>query len=242
MSFRFKLSALLCAIAFVSSVSLVAAETDLRSRIREETSGFKDVTLIARVLRADQDELRKIGKDFGKSYDCGSTTIQFKSPDKMKMTGKIGMARISVVINGDWKATHFIITKKENIKDAPHKRQTDFDIGIFTDSLWRDYIVLDTEKAAGGKEYLVTFVRDNSRGRKIYCWIDADTLKMLKVEKREENGDLKARYIYSGHKRFGGIWVPGRVDVYNRDGKLAGATAYEDIRVNIGIPDAEFKI
>ena len=220
-----------------------AANADLRSLTREKTSCLKDISLTARVVNANKDELRKISKDFPKSYEFKTSTISFKCPDKMKMEGKLGMVHGSITINGDWKITRFIVKQKENIKNEPHKRQSEFDIGIFTDSIWSDYIVKDTDlqKGSSGNVYRVTFVRSNSRERKIACWVDADTLKLQKVEKYNSDGSLKARYIYSCHSHINGIWVPGRVDVYNCDGKLAGATEYENIRVNAGIPDSEFK-
>jgi len=225
-----------------------AVHADARSDISQATRGFKDVTLTCKVLYADHAELKKIGKDFNKSYEFKSTTVRFKSPDKMKMEGKLGLIKAVVVINGDRKATiiptiHY--SKKENIRDEPHKRQTDIDIGIVTESLWRDYIMLDNaeERGPNGAVYKLTFVRENARDKKHVCWVDARTLKLLKVEKYEGDGSLKSRYIYSKHSLVDGlIWVPGRIDVYNQHGKLAGTTAYENIRVNTGIPDSVFRI
>jgi len=235
--------------AFVAAcLSCSAAHADVRSTISQATRGFKDVKLTCRVLYANQAELKKIGKDFPKSYEFKTTTVWYKSPDKMKMVGKLGMLKAAVVMNGDRKAT-FIpalrYSKKENIEEEPHKRQTDLDIGIVTDSIWRDYIVVDAADDHGSDDavYRITFVRDNARQKKHVCWVDAKTLKLLKLEKYESDGSLKSRYIYSKHSLINGlIWVPGRVDVYNQDAKLAGTTAYESISVNIGIPDSEFKI
>lgn len=224
------------------------AYADVRSQVTEATQGFKDITLNCKVLYADHAALKKIGKDFNKSYEFKSTTIQYKSPDKLKMEGKLGLLKARMVINGDRKATvipaiHY--SKKENIADEPHKRQSDLDIGIVTGSLWRDYIVLDTDSEKGSNDatYRITFIRENSREKKHVCWIDADTLKLLKLEKYESDGSLKSRYIFSKHSLVNGlIWVPCRIDVYNQIGKLAATTAYENIKLNTGIPDSEFKI
>ena len=176
------------------------AYADIRSQISEATQGFKDITLTCKVLCADHTELKKIGKDFNKSYEFKSTTVQYKSPDKMKMEGKLGMVKARIVINGDRKATvipaiHY--SKKEDISDEPHKRQTDLDIGIITGSLWRDYIVLDTdtENSSGSAAYRITFIRENSKEKKHICWVDTKTLKLLKLEKYESDGSLKSRYI-----------------------------------------------
>ena len=227
-----------------ASIASSSTGSDIRSRICQATHGFKDITLTAKVIYANQNELKKIGKDFPKSYEFKSTTVRFKAPDKMKMEGKLGMVKASIVINGDRKATvipsvHY--SKKENIAGEPHKRQTDLDIGIVTGSLWQDYIVLDSDTE--GSTYKITFARENSRDNKHICWIDSKTLKLLKVEKYDSGGNLKSRYIYSKHSLIDGlVWVPGRADVYNCEGKLAGSTGYENIKVNTGIPDSVFKI
>lgn len=223
-------------------LAVSASAADLRSRIRQETGDFRDITLTCKVLQADQKELKKIGKDFPKSYEFKSTLIRFKSPDKMKMEGKLGMVRIEIVINGNRKLTsippiHY--RKKEDISDKPHKRQTDLDVGMITESLWRDYIVSSIDD--DGPADRITFCRENSKTKKLVAWVDDKSLKLLKVEKYESDGRLISRYIYSGHSLINGVvWVPSKIQVYNCDGNLAGTTGYENIKVNTGIPDSVF--
>lgn len=226
----------------------LAAYADIKSEIAQATQGFKDVTLTCKVAYADHAALKKIGKDFNKTYEFKNTTVMYKSPDKLKMEGKLGMVKARMIINGDRKATiipAIRYSKKEDIGNKPHKRQSDLDIGIVTNSLWRDYIVLDTdtEKGSSCNVYKITFIRENSREKKHICWVDAETHKLLKLEKYDRDGNLKSRYIYSKHSLINGlIWVPGRIDVYNGSGKLAATTTYENIKINTGIPDSEFKI
>ena len=239
---------LVVAILVMAYPATPAAHADVRSQVSQATSGFKDITLTCKVLYADLAELKKIGKDFPKSYEFKSTTVLYKAPDKMKMEGKLGILTVAVVMNGDRKGIlipAIRYSKKESIKGKPHKRQTDLDIGILSDSLWRDYIVLGiaNEKGSGGALYKITFIRENAREKHHICWIDAKTFKLLKLEKHESDGSLKSKFIYSKHSLIGGlVWVPGRIDVYNQDGKLAGTTAYENVKLNTGIPDSEFKI
>lgn len=235
---------LLMTFSFVS----MSQGVDLRSIIAQATRGFRDITLTCRVTYANQAELRKIGKDFGKSYEFKTTTVYFKAPDKMKIEGKLGMVGAKIVMNGNRKATvipALRISKKEDVSDEPHKRQTDLDLGIVTDSLWRDYRVLSvsSEKVVSKQIYRVVFVRENAREKRHVAWIDGEYLKLLKLEKYESDGGLKARYLYSNHTLVGGVvWVPRRVDVYSPDGKLAGTSVYENISVNTNIPDSEFAL
>jgi len=226
----------------ILSLAVSASAADLRTRVKQATGDFKDITLTCKVVQANQKELKKIGKDFGKSYDFKSTLVRFKSPDKMKMEGKLGLVKVEIVINGDRKLTSIppiYYRKKEDIGGQPHKRQTDLDIGMITESLWRDYIVLsnDTEDSV----HKITFIRNNSREKKLVAWVDDKTLRLLKVEKYESDGRLISRYLYSGHSLVNGVaWVPSRIQVYNGEGKLAGVTAYENIRINTSIPDSVF--
>lgn len=229
----------------LASLPGAAAQADVRSRIREGTCCFKDVSLTSRVTRVDLRELRKIGSDFARGYEIKSTTIRYKSPDKMRADGAIGLLKMSMIISGDRKGFRFPIRGwvKRNIKDAPHQRQTDLDLGIITESLWRDYIVLDakTEDDSGKATFRITFAWSNSRNKKHVCWVDVGTLKLVKRQRFEKDGSVIATYIYSEHKRVGDIWVPRRIDVYSGGGKLAGTTVCESIRVNTGIPDSEFE-
>jgi len=73
--------------------------------------------------------------------------------------------------------------------------------------------------------------------------VDCDSFKLRKIEKYLEDGTLKSRTVYADHKRMGDcVWVPMVIHIYNANGKLAAATKYEDVKINTGIPDSEFKL
>ena len=38
-----------------------------------------------------------------------------------------------------------------------------------------------------------------------------------------------------------GIFVPTRVEIYNKEGKLGAAQGIEDIKVNLGVDDKQFE-
>ncbi len=246
MFFRSK-SLFYISICMLMVLPAIGVRADLRARIKEATSGFKDATVTCKVLSTNRNELQKIGKDFSKSYEFKNTTVWYKAPDKMKVEGNLGMVKVCMIMSDKYKCISvpsLHLSKREDISDDPHKRQTDFDMGIITESLWLDYIVTDTEiEKSGDKEIAkITFIRDNSREKKLVAWVDVDSLKLLKVDKYESNGALKSRLIFSGHVKYGSIWVPGRVDVYSPSGKLAASSGYEGIKVNTGLSDSMFKM
>jgi outer membrane lipoprotein-sorting protein len=223
------------------------ASEDIHQRVSDATSGFRDLSLTARVVHTNPAALHKIGKDFSKNYDIKSTRLLYKCPDKMRLDGKIGLLNVVVVTNGDKKAfmipsVHFRST--DNIKGQPHKRQSELDWGVLTGSLWNDYIVLsaESESVSSGDMYKIVFRRSNSVDKKLAVWADAKSLKLLKLEKYESDGSMKSKYIFSGHKEYNHIWVPSRIDVYNEDNTLAATSACENVAVNSGISDSRFNI
>ena len=241
-------AALCAAVMALSCISANAAGGELKARAAQAVQGLKDLKLTCKVTYCNMAELKKISGDFSKRYEFKTSTLMFKSPDKMKMEGKLGMVTMKMVINGDRKA--FIIPaigyhKKENIKGEPHKRQSDFDIGIFSDTLWSDYIVTDVErvKNGDGTEYRIVFRRANTKEKKQVCWVDAESLRLRKLENFESDGSLKTRFVYSDHKKLGnGVWLPMKIDIYNGEGKLAASTEYQDVSINTGISDSEFNL
>ncbi len=225
-----------------------AVQADLRDDVAHATRGFRDITVSCKVSYTNTAELKKIGKDFPKSFEFKNTTARYKVPHKMRVEGKLGLIKVALIMNGDYKSIQIPslrIKKKQNIKDKPHERQTDFDLGLITESFWQDYVIQDTAKEKGpeGTAYKVTFIRENGPDRKHICWIDGDTYKLLKLEKYGSDGSLECKYVFSKHTSAGGvIWVPGRVDVYNPEGKLGATTLYDNIKANSDLPDSLFKI
>jgi len=234
--------------AIVLSIGAWAsAVSSVKERISDSTSDFKDVVVHARVTYANAKALSEISKDMPRSYNVKSSTLSFKYPDKMRMEGRVSVIKAVMIINGDMKAIvipGIHVISKRSIKGQPHMRQTELDLGILTRSLWNDYIVrsAEAEDSANGSVYKIVFVRSNALRRNLVVWADEKSLKMLKLEKHDEDGSMKVRYVFSDHHRVNGIWVPGRIDVYNRQGKLGATSMYEDIRVNSGLPDSLFKI
>ena len=245
MLLRNKLVFCVFCLLIASSAAYPITPDELKSKVGQATRGFDDITLSAKVQYANKGELKKIGKDFLKSYEFKDTTVWFRYPDKMRIEGRLGMVTARLVMDA-LKKTLSIPSlryhKTEDVSHEPHKRQTDYDIGIISGSLWRDYMVQEVEVEKNSDPvYRITCVRENSRNKKIVSWVDAATFKLLKVEKFEKSGKLISRTIYSNHVLVNGLWVPKKVDVYSTDGKLAGTTAYENIKVNTNLPDSTFK-
>jgi len=217
---------------------------EVRSRIQQATAGFRDLRMDVEIAFADQKELAVIGKDYGRAYEFKRSQLVFKDPDKFKMTARAGLVNVTYIVTGDMKRVKAgLIKKTDDIGDEPHKKQNALDVGIVTGSLWQFFNVegVRTESLNGVPCYVLTLSLANSPQKKQYIWVDAKDLKLLRREKREADGSLRVRYVYSGHRRVNGIWVPGEQRVFNGHGRLGGTSVYSNIRINSGVSDSEFR-
>ncbi len=224
----------------LDTISHAQPTDDLRKQVQEATKGFIDLRMDVTVGFQDQKELQEIGKDYGMAYQFKESKVIFKSPDKYKAIAKAGLINVTYVVVGNKKTIKAgIIHKNEDISQKPHHRQTTLDVGIVDGTLWRDYTVEKAQRE--GQEYVVTLSLWNSPAKKQHVWIDSRSLQLIKRERYEADGSLIARYIYSDHRKYNGIWVPGALKVYSRDGDLAGSVVYTKIQINSGVKEDEFK-
>jgi len=217
---------------------------ELLTLVRKQTAAFKDLRLDVEITQQDQKELATISDDFGKAYEFKRAKLVFRSPDSLKVSAKAGIVNVSYIVSGNTKIVRAgFINKKTDISKSPHKKQIAIDAGILDETFFEHYTVQDCRKETldGRSVYKITAVRSNAPDKPDYTWVDAGDLRLLKREKREADGSLKARYVYTKHMLVGGIWVPGEMRVYGRNEKLAGTSVYTNARVNTGVEDKEFR-
>lgn len=221
-----------------------SAEAELKQKLQAATQGFKDLTLSVRITYQNQAELEKIGQDFGLAYKFSNSTLEFKSPDKFKMTARAGLMNVTYLVTGTIKRVKAgFINKTEDISGKPHKRQSALDVGLLDTTVWKLFKVESVTKTRDDDRpvYLMILSRSNAPAKKIRLYVDASQLRLMKRENFEADGSLIARYLYKKHRAFDGIPLPMEISVYSRDGKLAGTSEYTSVKMNSGIPDSVFK-
>ena len=234
-----RLSRLLLTTALVVSSRAGADKID---EIREAVKSFDDLSATAVVTYQNKDELRKIDKGFAQTYEFKEASLWFKYPDKLKMSGKVGLVRVEYIMNGDVQiirvpALH--VSKRETF-EKHEKRQTPLDVGVLSDAIWRDYDVsYEGEKQIDGNKTYVLFLEHKPTHGTQRLWIEVGTFKLLRREKYKY-GKIEKRFDYQDSKRIDGVWVPGKLEAYSPAGKLAGVTEYRNIKVNTRIPDSQF--
>ncbi len=232
-------------IIILASALWINAYADVLNDIKESGRAFKDFSATAVVMYADKNELKKLSKGAAQTYDFKEAKVLYKYPDKLKMTGKVGLVGVEFIKNGDLQIIRvpaLKISRKDDFDDEPQRRQTPLDIGVISDAMWRDYdISFEGEKTIDGVKQYVLHLKRKTVNRTQRIWIDAETMRLAKREKYDAQGRLKDRFIYKDSKKIDGIWVPQRIEAYTPNGKLAGITEYRNIRINTGISDSEFR-
>ena len=244
---KWAMLAALAACVAALSLPLRADELDdLRARIRQATASFKDMKATVVVVQSNRRELEKMGKAFAETYQFKKASVWFKSPDKLKMNGALGMMKVEFITADNMRLVRIPsirYKKSEDITDTPQIRVTSLDVGVVSEGIWETYKVklLRTEKNESGGTVYVLRLQAAKTGRSQIIWVDGATLKLLKRDKLHDDGTVIVRIVYFDHKQIDGVWIPTRGEVYNRDNKLAASTETRDIKINTGVDDKEFE-
>lgn len=211
---------------------------------------LSDLSFTARVVSAKQAELKKINEDFSMSYRFKYSNVWLKEPLMLRMETVVDDTKVFYIVNGTKRLVTVPRTglrQREDLSKAPGKRQTPLDFGILTPSLFRGFFTakyVRTETRGDLKGCLVfdmTYVPgldDTTRHR---VWVDAEKGVTPKREWYSQNGGyLVATMFYSDVKAIGGVFIPQKVTVNNAEGKFAGSTAYQGVKVNTGLESTLF--
>jgi outer membrane lipoprotein-sorting protein len=205
-----------------------------------------DATFTTRVLHADQRELAKINSDFGESYRFDSTTIRLKEPFKLRIDAKVQDTTLLYIENGPTQILRIPrigVKSRTDLSQKPGRRQTAFDFGLLTPSLFDDFYsaqFVRMDRATGDPVFDIKYaanLRDNSRSR---IWIDPVHHVIARREWYGQDGHQQATFFYSEPENVDGIWLPTRLEVKNTDNVTAGVTQYQSIKVNTGLSDDIF--
>jgi outer membrane lipoprotein-sorting protein len=241
-----KLAALLMCLS-VLAVPVRADELrDLRARISQATSGFKDMKATLVVVQSNRRELEKMGKIFAETYQFKKASVSFKSPDMLKMNGELGQMRVEFITTTKERLVRIPtirFKKRTDISDDPGSRMTSLEVGIVSPSLWDIYTVTlaRTEKSDSGVKVYVMKLQTPGSKKCQLIWVDGGTLKLLRRDRILDDGSLKVKVVYSQHKQFCNAWVPAHAEVLNDAGKVAAVTETSGIVVNGGVDNKEFE-
>ena len=223
------------------SISTVQAAPDIRSLT---SANVKTLSASSEIVTENQDELKKIDGDISLAYRLHRGSMVYAQPGKLRIEASIPhLATGYYVINGNMKLTVApFVHKVQDTTGAPGKRQTLLDFGLVPPELLTDYNITFLRRESG----LLCFqVQPKQVGetQKDLIWIDPKTHITAQRYNYGRDGKLTKWFLYKNPVQVApGIYVPTRVELYNTQNKLAGATVYENIRVNQPVSDSLFKV
>ena len=206
-----------------------------------------DLSFTTRVMKANQDELKKVNHDFGQLYRFDTIKVELKEPFKVRLDASVEDTNLLYVVNG---ASEVIrvprmgVHTKANLAGKPGRRQTAFDFGLLTPSLFSSYLkarFVRNDRATGEPVFDISYQdqNDTSRSR---VWVDPSRHIVSKREWYNQDGRQLATFFYLKPQQVGGVWIPTRLEVKNVDNQIAGITQYQNVRVNTGISDEKFAV
>jgi outer membrane lipoprotein-sorting protein len=208
---------------------------------------FRDATFVAKKVRGDQRELKKINDDFGQSYRFDSTKVQIKEPFMLRLESVVDETSVLYILNGPnllIRVPRLRLTTRQNLSKAPGRRQTTLDFGILTPSLFDGSLFeakfVRIDRGTGNAVYDVTYLPvldDTSRHR---IWIDREKKYVTKREWYNQPGRQLATFFYEEPVYTSKVWLPTRMTVRNVEGKVAGITKYESFKINSGLEASLF--
>ena len=211
-------------------------------------AGVKTLRFDLVVVKADQKELRKINRDFGKSFKFPSAKVWIEEPFKLRVESRYEDTTV-VMVENDLTTVYSVpqakLRRTRDLTHSPGGRQTFLDFGLLTPSLSRDFLAAKYVGSDGtGPIFDLTYVpssdyKDTTRFR---VWFDAKGGYIVKREWYAQDGHLLATFQYRDPKSFGGVTVPTDVVVMNGDGHFAGETRATDIGVNVSIDPKLFSV
>jgi outer membrane lipoprotein-sorting protein len=237
----FRLSPIFLGIAVAPLLSVVA---NAAPSIQDYVSApLKTLQLSSEIVTENQDELKTIGGDIALAYRLHRGSMVYEQPGKLRIDASIPHLLTGYyIINGNQKLTVApFVHKVQDTTGAPGKRQTLLDFGLVPPELLSDYTATFLRRERG----LVLFqIQPKQVGetQKDLVWIDPKTHITAQRYNYDRDGKLTKWFLYKNPKLVGGVYVPTRVELYNPQNKLAGATVYEDIRVNLPLSESLFKI
>ena len=207
------------------------------------SASLKTLQLSSEIVTENQDELRTIDGDIALAYRLHRGSMAYEQPGKLRIDASIPhLATGYYIINGNQKLTVApFVHKVQDTTGAPGKRQTLLDFGLVPPELLADY----TAKFLRRDNGLILFqIQPKQAGetQKDLVWIDPKTHITTQRYNYNRDGKLVKWFLYKNPRLVGGVYVPTRVELYNPQNKLAGATVYENIRVNLPLSESLFKI
>jgi len=212
-------------------------------------NNFQDAEFYAHALKGNQHELQKINKEFATSYRFMSAKAhaEMKEPLMMRLEATVEDTNLLYVINGSrrmYRIPKNGLSLRENLADAPGKRQTTLDFGFLTPALFThlfDAKFNRVDRETGDLVFDLTYKSPPFHDTTLHrVWVNPEKKYITKRVWFAQDGHEMATFIYDHPVHENGVWLPTRAIVKNVEDKVAGITEYTNMKINEGIPSSRF--
>jgi outer membrane lipoprotein-sorting protein len=233
-----------CFAAAAALMPMVTASAATPSIDSLTSANIKTLQASSEIVTENQDQLKTISGDIALAYRLHRGALTYEQPGKLRIDASIPHFITGYyVINGDQKLTVApFVHNVQSTVGAPGKRQTLMDFGLIPPELLTDYNATFLRRESN---LLVFQIQPKQAGEteKDIVWIDPKTHITVQRYNYGRDGKLTKILRYLNPLQAApGIYIPTRVELYNPQNKLAGATVYQNIRVNQPVSESLFKI
>ena len=231
----------------VVSTSVYAAVTaaDILKRVKAAEASITDFKADFYITDSNKGAISGMGEGYTDILKLEKATVAWKKPDMIRYDGYARGIRATYIQNGYTKLVlAAMIKQKENLKNAPGKRQDSLDLSFLSSRLWTDNYVSVVSAGRDGVVQMKFRPRFGEKDKRHdMVWVDSRTLKVLKREKYRGGGDLRVRMTYGDF-----VMLPGKLPIattctlYDPHGRELGSVLIKNVKANIGLPDSLFSL
>lgn len=228
-----------------ASSAMAVSSSDILKRVKAAEAGVTDFRADMVITEADKKNVSGMGEGYGDILKLQKAIISYKKPSLIRMDGYAQGIKMAYVQNGYTKLIlAAMIRQRQNVKNAPGKRQDTLDLGFLSSQLWKDNnisIVSNGSNCTMKLKFVPKFGDQDKRHDMV--WIDAKTLKVLKREKHKGSGEIRVKYTYEDFYMMDGkLPIATTSNMFNSSGDELGSVRYKNIKVNSGLNDSLFSL
>jgi hypothetical protein len=199
-------------------------------------SSIHTIVAKAKTVSANQDELKKIGSDYGEAYRIKEATYTYTAPDRLEYKTHVGIVTVTyVTTNTERTVSGSIFHTKTNISKDVTKRNTLASLGLlpvnYLETMRVQYLGPEVVNGIQTQAFLMRYSTDSpTDNRRFEYWVDP--AKHYVVQKRVWGGDGQQHETieYKNPEQvLPGFWMPTVAEAYTPAMQLAGIVAYENI-------------
>jgi outer membrane lipoprotein-sorting protein len=233
------ISVLIAAAAHVSA----DPASDLQKKATAASTALKDLKATMVVTSINKNNAEEINPAFSDIGQFQKATIYYKHPGKYRAEGVAKGMAVAYVVNGHKLQIVIpgMLKRTEDISQKAGKQRTTLDMGFITGSLWSENKVTYVGKEGKNVKLKLTPKGSKSRRHEL-IWVDPGTLRLVRRQRYNSEGEFRARYVYSSFKNVGKLPIAQQAKVYAPDGGYVGTVEYRGLKVNTGLADSLFNL